>query len=275
MIGGVALALDQITRLEVDKPIGAGSDRLQICRRFAGIGPFVGLEQMFRDDHAELADEGARPEWRRLGKMHANGERIDLFDFNVPVVADRRGGGCRVAGIFAGEHDIVGGERMAVVPLHVFLELPGHRHAVGRDPAILDIRDFGGERRRQIAVEIPSCERLVENARALLVLGADGEMRVEQGRGLPEQHLERAAAAGFGRLVLGLGRGLRHAGMGQQPGRKGRCEAEADHLVHKGAARHAPCLHGRDQISQVSLVHGEVPDRHCGRQSVSSNLSSY
>src|SRR5690242_8775307 len=44
IIGGVALALDQITRLEVDEPIGASPDRLQVCRRFAGIRALVRLE---------------------------------------------------------------------------------------------------------------------------------------------------------------------------------------------------------------------------------------
>src|SRR5260370_37938593 len=95
MVGRIALALDQITRLKLDKPVGAGSDRLQISRRFAGIGALIGLEEMFRDNHAELADEGARPEWRRLGTMHSNGERSYLFDIDVPVAADRGGRGGR------------------------------------------------------------------------------------------------------------------------------------------------------------------------------------
>ena len=53
----------------------------------------------------------------------------------------------------------------------------------------------------EVAVGIPAGERLVEQARAVLVLGAGGEMRIEQGRSLPPQQLQRAAAAALGRLV--------------------------------------------------------------------------
>src|SRR5580704_5505007 len=46
---------------------------------------------------------------------------------------------------------------------------------------------FGGEDRVEMAVDVPARQRLVENARGVLVLGAGGEMRVEQGRPLPPQ----------------------------------------------------------------------------------------
>src|SRR5215475_7329131 len=39
---------------------------------------------------------------------------------------------------------------------------------------------------------------------SVLVLGTHGEVRVEQGRTLPPQHLERPAAAALGGLVLEL-----------------------------------------------------------------------
>ena len=53
----------------------------------------------------------------------------------------------------------------------------------------------------EVAVRIPGGQRLVEDARAVLVLGADGEVRVEERRALPPEGLERAAAAPLGRLV--------------------------------------------------------------------------
>ena len=49
-------------------------------------------------------------------------------------------------------------------------------------PPFSRARDLGGEHRHQIAVGVPAGERLVEDARAFLVLGADGEVRVEQRR---------------------------------------------------------------------------------------------
>ena len=49
--------------------------------------------------------------------------------------------------IFPIEHDIVGGEGSAVMPLHACFEFPGHGQAVGSDPAILDIWNFGSEHR--------------------------------------------------------------------------------------------------------------------------------
>ena len=48
------------------------------------------------------------------------------------------------------------------------------------------------QHRLEVAVGVPAGQRLVEEARAVLVLGADREMRIEQGRALPPQHLQQA-----------------------------------------------------------------------------------
>ena len=111
------------------------------------------------------------------------------------IAADRRRRGRRVGGILPVEHAIIGGERLAVVPFDALLELPGDRHAVLGEAAVRDGRDFRGEHRHQVAIGAPRGQRLIENARAVLVLGADREMRVQQRRPLPPQHLERPAAA--------------------------------------------------------------------------------
>jgi hypothetical protein len=89
------------------------------------------------------------------------------------------------------------------VPLHPFLEFPGHRRAVSCDPAVLDIGDLGSKHRNQIAVGIPCRQWFVKDPASLRVFGADSEVRIEQGGGLPKQEFERPAAAGFGRLVVG------------------------------------------------------------------------
>ena len=137
-----------------------------------------------------------------------------FFDPNILVATDGRGRCCRVGGIFPVEHHIVGGELSAVVPLDASFESPGHRHAVRRDPTVLDFRYLCGEHRHQVAVGVPCRKRLVENTGAMLVLPAHREMRIEQGRRLPEQHFERSPAAGFGRLVIDHSWRLRYAGMG-------------------------------------------------------------
>ena len=62
----------------------------------------------------------------------AHGEVVDLLDLHVLVAADGDRGGRRILGVFPVEHDVVGGERLAVVPLHAALELPGDRLAVRR-----------------------------------------------------------------------------------------------------------------------------------------------
>src|SRR5215469_13833017 len=78
MISGVALASDEVARFELDEPVRAGSYRLQVCRSIARIRAFVGLEQMFWNDHAEAGDKRGGPEGRRLFEQNAHGERIDL-----------------------------------------------------------------------------------------------------------------------------------------------------------------------------------------------------
>jgi hypothetical protein len=140
---------------------------------------------MFRDDHAVGADKGVGPERGRLGKLHADGEIVDLFDLDVLVAGDRdrRGLGC--SRIFPVEDDVVRRERLAVMPFDALFQLPDHRKAVLGQPVIFLARNLGGEHRNQIAFGVPSGQRLVKDAGAVLILGADGEMRVEQGDRLP------------------------------------------------------------------------------------------
>ena len=125
MVRTIALAFDQITRLEVDEPIRTGADRLQVVRRIPRIGALVSLEQMFGDNHA-LADKSVRPKRRRLCEVHPNRQRIELFDLDVPVDGDRRGGRRRVGTVFPIEDDIIGSERLTIVPEHALFEFPGY-----------------------------------------------------------------------------------------------------------------------------------------------------
>ena len=127
------------------------------------------------------------------------------------------------------EDEIVGGERLSVVPADTPLELPDDRLTVSRDATVLERRNLLGQDREEIALGVERRERLVEHARAVLILRADGEVRVEQGRRLPPEHFELAASASTRRREAvrtrlgGNPGGAEHLG-GQRPG-----EAEADH----------------------------------------------
>ena len=130
---------------------------------------------------------------------------VELLDLDVLVAADRDGGGIRVLGIFPGKDDVIGGEWRAVMPFDALLQLPDHREAVFLQAVIVLARNLGCQHRNQITVAVPSRQRLIEHAGTFLVLGADGEMRIQQRHRLPVQQLQRAAAAGLGRLVGHLG----------------------------------------------------------------------
>ena len=95
---------------------------------------------------------------------------------------------------------------------------------------------------RRLPSAIPAGQRLVEHARAVLVLGADREVRIEQGRPLPPQHLEQAAAAALGRLV-GRPRCAMATPTWQQLGRHRRRQPHRHHPLHKAAARQPARLH--------------------------------
>src|SRR6185436_19180273 len=123
--------------------------------------------------------------------------------FHILVRADGGGGGRRIGSVFPVEHHVGGSERLAVVPQHVPFELPRDDLAVFGYPAVLGRRNFRREDRNEVAIVVPAGERLVEDARTVLILGSDGEMRIEERGTLPPQHLERASATAPGGLVTG------------------------------------------------------------------------
>jgi len=46
--------------------------------------------------------------------------------------------------------------------------------------------------------------------------------------------------------------------MGQELAHKRRGEAEPDHSEYEGTTRYSACLHGRDELSQLSLNHAKL-----------------
>ena len=265
VIVGIELAPDEVARLELDEPVRAGADRLEVRRRLARLGALIGLEQVLRDDHAGWPTKASAQNGVGLSKRHPHGQRVDLLDRDVLVAADGHRGGRRVGGVFPVEDHVVGGERLAVVPLHARLELPDDRLAVAGQAAVLESGNLGGEHRHEVAVGVPAGQRLVEDARGLLVLGADGEVRIEQRRRLPPQQLERTAAAPLGRLVVGSGRRRGDAVGRQHLARQRRGEPQGHHAVHERAAGHSSRLDVSDQAAQSSFIHDRIHLRRRAR----------
>jgi len=153
---------DQVARTELLEQVGACADRLEVIRSFAGLRARVRLEQVLGDDHPVLAYEGIGPEGhRRLGR-DPDGVVVDLFGSHGVVAADGDGGGRRVADVGPVEYDVVGGERLAVVPLHALLELPGDRLAVLGEAAIGDARQLGSQDRTEFGLRVPCRKGLVK-----------------------------------------------------------------------------------------------------------------
>ena len=182
---------------------------------------------------------------------------VDLGDRREHARGHRRRR--RIAREFPGEDAVVGGERLAVVPAHALLELPDDRLAVGRQAAVLACRDFGSKDRNQVGVVVPYRERLVEDARAFLVLGAVRKVRLKQGGALPPQHPQCAAAAALGRLVVRYRLRLGDAGVHQHHRGHRRGEAEADHLLDETATGQLARTHVVDQCTQFTLLHHDSP----------------
>ncbi len=253
----VDFAAHDVARLEVNEFVRPGTDRLEIGRRLARFGAAISRKQVLRNDHAFRRNEGRRPERRRFGERHLDGVRVNLVDLDVLVDARCHCSRRRILRKFPGEHAIVSRERLAVVPRHVLFQFPGHRLAIGAQPAIGAAWNLGGQNRHQIAIVVPHGEWFVEDARAFLVLGALREVRLQQGRPLPPQHLECTTAAPLGRLVRGGGLRLRNARVHEHHRRHRRGQAERDHLHDEASSRQFAGADVFDQILNFAFLHDD------------------
>ena len=219
---------------------GAGADGLQVGRRLARLAALVRFEQVLGDDHAAHAAERVRPERRRPLERDPDGVGVDLLDLDVLVGRDVDGGGGGIGDVLPGEDD----SRRRVKGLPSCQETPFFRCQVTDLPSLASppfctVGMSAARMGDEVAVGIPRRERLVEDARAILILGAGGEVRVEQGRSLPPESLERAAAASLGGLVGDLGLGLCHARRREHLSRHRRRQSERDHALYEMAAARA------------------------------------
>src|SRR5262249_30064372 len=165
----------------------------------------------------------------------------------------RRCGG--TGGVVPVNSPVAGLKGLAVMPLHGLLEFPGDRQAVGGDAAVFAAWDLRRQQREKFPVWVPTRQRLVENARSVLVLGPHGEMRVEQRGALPPEHLERPAAATLGGLILELVLRARNAAIVEHRICHRRRKSERDHPRNEGTARQLASFHIPDQTSQRLFVH--------------------
>jgi hypothetical protein len=255
VVAGEELASHHVAGLEVGVLVGAGADGLEVGGRLAGLVALEGLERVLGQDHPAHAAERVGPERGGLLEGHLDGVAVDLLGLQVLVGVDVAGGGGGVGDELSGEDAVIRGEGLAVVPDHPLLELPRHRPAVLGHAPVLHRGDFGGQIGGEVPVRIPGGEGLVEDARPVLVLGASGEVRIQEGCALPPERLQRAAAAPLGRLVRRLRLGVGHAGGGEHLGGEGGGEPEAHHHLHEAAAAEPPGLDVADQRSKVTFFH--------------------
>ena len=139
---------------------------------------------MPRDDAAErVGPERGRRLVGDLGRVRV--ELVDPRDVSIRPGRHRQGG--RVGGVLPGEDDVVGREGFAVVPLHTLLQLHRDGETVASDLPVLQGRHLGRQNRHEVAVRVERDERLVEEARAVAVLHADRQVRVQDRGRLPPE----------------------------------------------------------------------------------------
>ena len=211
---------------------------------------------MLGNDHSRRTAEGRRPEGRRRLEDDLHRVTVELVDpHDVPVLAAGDGGRARVHHVFPVEHHVIGREGLAVVPDDVLLQSPGHGHAVPRDLPVLQAGRLRRKYGNHVTVRIVGRQGFVEDARGVLVLGAVGEVRVQERRRLPPERLDQAATAPFRGIDAPLSLRLRRAGRRQHLRGQGGRQTEPDHRLDEAPAAQAAALHLVDQRPQLTLVH--------------------
>ena len=121
----------------------------------------------------------------RVRRFHSpmdliGGDDLDVFHQTMAdAVADAE---IRVVDEIEGELHILGRERCAIMPLRVAaqLDLPGQ--PVGRQPSVLDGRDFAGQVRNEVAIRIDKQQRREDLPPIALIDRDTGHHRVKDGR---------------------------------------------------------------------------------------------
>ncbi len=219
---------DHVVRLELVDHERAGADRIEVrLGAFRGLGAHAVLELLGLDDRRLVAHERAVGVRRGLVEGDLDGQVVDHLDRLHAVELGALGAAAlRVHAVVGGELDVLGGERRAVRPFQVRLDLPGDRGEVLADAAVLDGGDLLDQPRHRVAVLVVAAKRLDHQARGLDVLGAAREVGVHDRRRLPVDDADLAVRSALG-----------HGGGGDQRQRGGRAHQDClqfHRVLHAG-----------------------------------------
>ena len=213
---------------------------------------------MLGNDHACGTAKRIGPKRRSLRVFDTDRVAVDLGHLDVFVSACGVSG-CRwVESVLVGEHHIVGREGLAVVPLHISLQLPGDGFAVPGHATIGRSGHFGGQNGNHVAIAVPSAQGLIKDARAFLVLGAAGKVRLQQGGALPPEQFQGTATTAFGGLV-----GRSRLGLSQARGQKhlsghGHGQAIPNHVANEVLSADGVFPNLFNQSAHCFFVHGRL-----------------
>ncbi len=172
VVVGVGDQHDLLPRAPLLEPVGPGSDRSPIRRGLAEPpSRHVRLEQMLGQDVVAPGVDGAGV---GLVVGHVDGEgirRLHVLDEEVALLEGRRG--LRVDHRLVREQHVGGGERLAVLPLHVSSQLERQVQAVRAEGPGL------GERAFQCQVLVVADQPVVDEAADLMGGGVRREARNE------------------------------------------------------------------------------------------------
>jgi hypothetical protein len=168
------LGADHVARPELDAPVWPGADGMIVGGHFPG-------PAAERTEHVPGEDlpgvgptEGLCPEGGRFPEHDADRVIVELLDsLQVSVPSSHPA----VDRVLPREHDVVGGERAAIVPVDAPLQVPDDRASVGRHLTVLPARNPGRQHWHEARLRIECGQRLVEDA------GCDAISPASAGRG--------------------------------------------------------------------------------------------
>ena len=202
----VDLVGDDVAGLELLDLVRTGAVGRQVAGRVLRLGAHVVLELRLLDDVVQRTDKELVRVGVRLFPSHHDRRRVgslDLLDAFGDLAV--RGGSGWVGDVLVREHHVGGGEVAAVGPFEPWLELPGDGPEVARHTAVVDGRDLCGQQGDWFAVRSHRRERLEHQTRGVVVLGALGEVAVQDGRRLPVDDPQQVALAASASGWLGGG----------------------------------------------------------------------
>src|SRR3989441_7816495 len=145
----VQISADDVARLEVGDSIRPSSDGTEIFRSLSRLGTLERLEHVAGENEPPAAPL-RRPVSSRTLEDESDRMTVELLDpFKVLGDSQPWGARRRICGVLPGEHDVVRGERLPIVPGDAGLKLPGDGEAVARDATVLDAGNLPGEDRSE------------------------------------------------------------------------------------------------------------------------------